>query len=107
MGVSAVAYIRVLHQFGLITDWQHRSLIIEASSAGYRRQEGDIDRESSQLLPKILGMLREDGVSLPDLAQELGLNTDDLRGLLLSSFSVVGGGNLPTTPRQRTHLRVV
>jgi Zn-dependent peptidase ImmA (M78 family) len=80
--VSALAYIRRLHHLGAITEWHHRSLVIEASRAGYRREEGDIERERSKLLPTILRLLADDGVGLHELAAELSLPIDELRGLL-------------------------
>lgn len=106
--VAAVAYIRRLHHLRLISDWQYRSLVIEASQAGYRRQEGDIEREGSQLIPKVLGMLRQDGVSLTDVSADLCIGVNELRGLLFSTMSVLEGGAtmLPLTPKKPT-LRVV
>lgn len=89
--VSAVAYIRRLHQLHLITDRQYRSLVIEASQAGYRRQEGDISHEASQLIPKVLSMLRQDGTGLAQVADELQVHLNELRGLLFSSLSVIEG----------------
>lgn len=97
--VSALAYIRRLHQLGAITDWHYRSLVVEASQAGYRRDEGDIERETSKLVPAALRLLADDGVGLPQLADELSLPVDELRSLLFGVPLVaidgdgVGSGN--------------
>lgn len=106
--VSAFAYIRRLHQASLITDRRYRSLIIEASSAGYRRQEGDIDRETSQLIPKVLNMLREDGFTTAEIAAELAIEASEVRGLLFSPLAAIqgGGSGRPSGPTSR-HLRVL
>lgn len=105
--VSAVAYIRRLHHLGRLTERQYKSLIIEASQAGYRRAEGDIDQEVSQLVPKILGLLREDGVTIADMANILEVTTRELRGLLFSSLNVVDGDGPVGPSGNRRHLRVV
>lgn len=106
--VSAMAYIRRLHQLSLITDRRYRSLVIEASQAGYRLQEGDIDRETSQLIPKVLGMLREDGLSAGDIAEDLRLEVGELRGLLFSPLAAIqGGGSGRPRGLSGRHLRVL
>jgi Zn-dependent peptidase ImmA (M78 family) len=91
--VSAVGYIRRLHQLGLISQRQYKSLIIEASQAGYRRREGDIEHETSQLATKILVMLREDGIRVSDVAAELDVAPAEVRGLLFNSLATVGTAN--------------
>ena len=104
--VSALAYIRRIHQLGLVTDWQYKSLVIEASQRGYRRKEGDIDRESSQIIPKVLGMLRTEGVSLADLACDLAISPAELRGLVFSTVTAIGGTGQPVTGRASLRLVV-
>lgn len=89
--VSALAYIRRLHHLEIVTDWQYKSLVIEASQAGYRRREGDIDRETSQLIPKVLSMIKTEGVSVADIAEDLSVFPSDLRGLLFSPVNLVEG----------------
>jgi Zn-dependent peptidase ImmA (M78 family)/transcriptional regulator with XRE-family HTH domain len=99
--VSALAYLRRLHQLGRLTAWQYRSMVIEASQAGYRRTEGDIERETSQLIPKVLELLRQDGVSIRDVAADLHLRPADLRGLIFSTVGIVQGeGRGPAHGRQ-------
>lgn len=105
--VSALAYVRRLHQLGIIRERQYRSLVIEASQAGYRRGEGDIDREVSQLVPKVFAMLHQDGVSLPHLAAELQVTANELRGLLFSTLAVIEGEGNAVGGVTNRHLRIV
>lgn len=82
--VAATAYTRRLHQLGLLSDWQYRSLMIELTKRGYRSGEPDgLQRESSQLMQMMLGELRKDRIGLPRVAQELGMSNDDIRSLIL------------------------
>lgn len=104
--VSALAYIRRLHQLELITEWQYRQLVIEASQAGYRRTEGDIERERSKVSAKVLDLLAEEGQNLTAVAAELAIPIDDLRQLLfdLPLRGVAGTGD--GSERRRGHLRL-
>ena len=54
--VSALAYVRRLHQLSVITDWQTQRLSSKQPKPGYRRREDDFERETSQVIPKVLGM---------------------------------------------------
>jgi hypothetical protein len=81
--------------------------VIEASQAGYRRQEGDIDREGSQLIPKVIAMLRQDGVPLSQMAAELQINVNELRGLLFSTYPVIEGDGASINAPAKPTLRVV
>jgi Zn-dependent peptidase ImmA (M78 family) len=105
--VSALSYIRRLHRLGVITDWHHRSLMVEAAHAGYRREEGDIDRERSKLIPAVLRFLADDGIGVHDLAAELALPVDELHGLLfgLPLVALPGGpGAGRGTGTRTTHI---
>jgi Zn-dependent peptidase ImmA (M78 family)/DNA-binding XRE family transcriptional regulator len=100
--VSALAYVRRLFDLGLLRERRYRSLIIEATQAGYRRHEHDIDHEVSQLVPKLLTMLREDGISIVEVANALELQPSELRGLLFSTLSVIDGGGGSGQVRTKT-----
>jgi Zn-dependent peptidase ImmA (M78 family) len=89
--VSALAYTRRLHQLDLLTDWQYRSLVIEASTAGYRRSEGDIPAETSQIWTKVQAMLKDDTTNLFDISAELAVPVADLRELIFSPLSLIEG----------------
>ena len=108
--VSAMAYIRRLNQLGMLPERRYKSLVIEASQAGYRRQEGDIDREVSQLIPKVLAILREEGIGISDLASAIGVSPAEVRGLLFSTLESVDGGRPagpPSAPPNGRHLRAL
>lgn len=105
--VSALAYLRQLERLDLLTEWSYRSLVIEASRAGYRTKEGDIERETSQLIPKVLDALRSEGIGVAELAAMLDIESRELRGLLFAPVSAVSGGEGTPTTRRRDHLRLV
>lgn len=106
--VSALAYIRQLHELDRLTEWQYRSLVIEASQAGYRREEGDIARERSQLIPMVLDALHEEGVTLPMVARDLAITPNELRGLLFSPATAVEGqAGCASGTTDRPRLRLV
>lgn len=110
---SAMAYIRCLHSLDLVSDWHYRSLAIEASQAGYRRAEADIEREESQLIPKMLEMLADDGTTLTEIALDLALDVTEFRDLLFSVWAGhEGSGGVasrrPTQPSESArHLRAL
>lgn len=72
--VAAVALVYRLHTLGLMTDWHYRTLTIELSKRGYRSGEpGGIVREQSKLLSDVLRSMRNEGVTVPDIATDLGV----------------------------------
>lgn len=105
--VSTIAYVRRLHELGIVPERRYRSLAIEASQAGYRRAEGEMSPETSQLVPKVLGMLREDGIAPAQIAASLQIETSELRGLLFSPLSPVEGGSEVAKRASTRHLRAV
>ncbi|MFP5320276.1 MAG: ImmA/IrrE family metallo-endopeptidase, partial [Acidimicrobiia bacterium] len=104
--VSALAYLRCLEKLNILTEWRYRSLVIEASQAGYRRQEGDIEREASQLIPKVLAALEDEGIGIPAIAAELDINSSELRGLLFAPLNMIAGGTA-RAQGSRPELRLV
>jgi Zn-dependent peptidase ImmA (M78 family) len=104
--VSAIAYIRRLHQLGIVTDWQYRTLIVEASSAGYRRTEGDIQAESSQVWAKVKSLMKEDGITLTDVGNQLAIPSAELRALVFSPLTLLDGEGLSTS-KSRQQLRAL
>jgi Zn-dependent peptidase ImmA (M78 family)/DNA-binding XRE family transcriptional regulator len=93
-GVSVAAINYRLHQLKLITDWQYRSLAVQISKSGYRTNEPDpAPRETSLVLPMVLGRLYDEGFSRGRIAHELGLPLEELESLLFSLVmaSVQGG----------------
>lgn len=82
-GVSAVSLIVRLKKLGLITEWQYRSLMQEASMKGYRKKEPEpIQREKSLIFEKILPMLADEGFSVRNFASEINLPMDEVTNLM-------------------------
>jgi len=72
-----------LHEVGLLTDWQYRSLCIEIATHGYRTKEpNEAPREASQILRKVLAALHEDGFSRSKIARTLSLPPSELEQLM-------------------------
>jgi Zn-dependent peptidase ImmA (M78 family) len=73
-GVSAVAYIYRLWDLELITEWQYRSLMVTASSRGFRATEPNaLTPETSVVLQDVLEALADDGIGRGDIAEQLSL----------------------------------
>ena len=90
-GVSVAALVYRMNKLGLLSEWQYRSLYIEMSRLGYRRNEPASEpRETSQVLEKVELGLRENGISLADVALELSVSVGELEratfGLSTASF---------------------
>jgi Zn-dependent peptidase ImmA (M78 family) len=102
LGVSLAALVYRLHQVGILTDWQHRTFAIELSKRGYRKSEpSPMRRETSVLLPKVFEYLKERGVRIRHVAEELSWNQEHLSdlvfGLGATLLSVNGGGQRKST----------
>lgn len=109
-GVSVAAINYRLHQLKLISDWQYRSLAIQISKNGYRSSEpGGATRETSLVLPIILGKLYDDGFPRWRIAQELGLPLQELENLLFSLvMTAVQGGKVgEEEPKTKANLHLV
>jgi len=82
-GVSLAAVTYRLHKLGLLSDWHYRKLYIEISSRGYRKAEPDGGpREISQILQKVFGALRDDGITKHDIAATLNVHAEDIDELV-------------------------
>lgn len=81
--VSAMAMVYRLRTLELMTEWQYRIFCKDLSIAGFRRSEkGGINRETSQILAKVFGALRTDGVSRGAIARDLSITADELNSLI-------------------------
>lgn len=81
--VSLAALALRLHELGAISDWHYRSLCIDISRRGYRKREPqEIRRESSPILKKVFAALREDKMTLPDIAHALHLPQAELNAFI-------------------------
>ncbi|MFJ4870553.1 helix-turn-helix domain-containing protein [Streptomyces sp. NPDC088757] len=96
--VSAMALTYRMHDLGLLTDWQYRSVCTELSKRGYRTDEprGMKKRETSQILTKVFQALWAKGVRPTTVAAELGLTAEEMNKML---FGVV----VPTTDGEDEH----
>lgn len=83
-GVSVAAINYRLHKLGIVREWQNRSLNIEISRRGYRREEPEgLERESSSLWPKIFTSLWQDKITRNEIAIELHIPQYELDSILL------------------------
>jgi Zn-dependent peptidase ImmA (M78 family) len=77
--VAAIALAHRLYELDLLTDWGYRAVCVQLSQWGYRRNEPQgIDRESSQLLAKVLRSVRDHGETFATVAGAIGISTAEL-----------------------------
>ena len=106
--VSAAALNFHMHTLKLITEWHYHELCIEISRLGRDRELDSIDRESSQVLEKVLGALRAEGIGQAQIADALHMYQHDLDDLIFGlTVSVIEGGGETDMPVGRRHLRAV
>lgn len=109
--VSLTALIYRLHAVNALSDWQYRMLNVELGKLGYRTKEPrSIRPETSQIISKVFGALRKEGVTKDDVAKALDLYPSDLDALVfnLAMLPVTGDGRRGLSPRSETpKLRVV
>ena len=80
---SAMAVIMQMRAVNCITEWHHRSLIIEASRRGLRKTEiNGIERETTKLLAILFEQLALDGIEIKDVAEKLALPIEELTNLI-------------------------
>jgi Zn-dependent peptidase ImmA (M78 family) len=106
-GVAAMALAHRLNELGLMSEWAYRTACVDLSRMGYRRGEpGGIDRESSQLLSKVLQQLRAEKQGISTIALDLGLPTAELRDHMfgLAPTVVDGAGRGASGGRGHLHL---
>lgn len=98
--VAVSALIKRMSDLRLLTEWHYRSLMIDLSSKGYRKNEPNplTKRETSKLLPLIFKSLKEEGISKENIANELNIYINDIDSLLFN-LTIIGvkGRNLPSS----------
>ncbi len=107
--VSLAALAHRMHEVGLLSEWNYRSLCIEIQKAGYRvREPESAPRETSKVFEKVFSALRAEGVGKRELAAQLGWSNQELSALVfgLTLRSVAGGGRGDTTPSPSTRERL-
>jgi len=110
-GVSLAALAYRFNSLGLVSEWNYRSLCIEIAKSGYRTNEPEpIERETSQLLSKVLEILHSREQGRREIAESLNLSVDEINALTfqLTKLSVVSGvGDVESAPRTPPKLRLV
>lgn len=110
--VSAAALCYRLHDVGLVSDWQYRSLFSEMGTAGYLREEpNSVPRETSQILEKVFENLRQAGTGSESLTESLCVYPEEIRKLVfgLVMLPVQGGrtDKARATDQRRPILKVL
>lgn len=108
-GVSVGAYVVRLHRLKLISDWHYRTLYKQISHRGFRKSEPhDHVPETSKLSELILQELRSDGMSIADVADEIGVSLQDISDLLfgIAIIGIDGSKNSAKVEKSRSHIRV-
>jgi Zn-dependent peptidase ImmA (M78 family)/DNA-binding XRE family transcriptional regulator len=111
VSVAALAYR--MRALGLLSEWQYRTVAIELSQRGYRKNEPDsAPRETSQVFAKVAAALREEGISKNAVAADLDIPVQEIEqlvfGLLVTGVtSNDGGGGKKSSGRARAKLYVV
>lgn len=110
-GVSLAALAYRFNSLGLVSEWNYRSLCIEIAKSGYRTNEPEpMDRETSQLLTKVLDILHSRKQGRREIAESLCLSVDEINALTfqLTKLSVVSGtADMDSAPRTPPKLRLV
>ena len=107
-GVSVAALVYRLQQLGHLSEWHARHLWIEIGSRSYRtREPRPVPRETSQLLAKVFGGMRREGIGRADIARQLRIHPQELDALIfgLIPTPLEGGGR--SSSARRPSLRVV
>lgn len=94
-GVSVAALNYRLHKLDVVRDWQNRSLNIEISRRGYRKDEPEgLERETSALWPQVFKTLWRERVTRDEIATQLHIPTSELDQILahLGSRSAASDG---------------
>ncbi len=77
--VSLSAVVYRLRALNLITEWQHRTLVIDINKNCYNKNEPfSIPKETSQIFTKVFNNLEEDNITKRKIAIELGISINDL-----------------------------
>ena len=95
--VSLKALIYRLNKLDIITEWTYRLLMTELNKRGYNTSEPlSIERETSIILKKIFDILKEDNITVHDVAQSLNLFTSEVNSMIFNIFdmySIIDGYN--------------
>ncbi len=87
--VSSLALVYRMHKLDMLSDWHYRSLCIAISKRGRTIEVNGVERETSQVLAKVLSTLRADGVPRAEIARQLTIPVEELEKLV---FGLVMSG---------------
>src|SRR5690348_15861585 len=89
-----------LKELKLLREWHYRTLCIEIAKRGFRSSEPEEAlRETSLVLPKLFQYLHQnESTTRSDVAQELGISTDELESLLFGLVMTGVQGGRKTAP---------
>jgi Zn-dependent peptidase ImmA (M78 family)/transcriptional regulator with XRE-family HTH domain len=107
--VSLASLVYRLHSLEAISDSHYRYLCVDMSRKGYRSEEPSPmpERETSQILAKVLDDLRRNDIGRMQVAKILRWPKRELDGIVFGlTMSMVSGTSEATSP-SRGHLRVV
>jgi Zn-dependent peptidase ImmA (M78 family)/DNA-binding XRE family transcriptional regulator len=106
--VSAMALTHRLRELELLSEWGYWNACRHLSSMGYRRSEpGGIQQESSQVLTKVFRAIREDGLHVGDIANDLQMSSEDLTASVLGLAPIALEGGNHSGPRVNPSLKLV
>ncbi|MEC3893572.1 helix-turn-helix domain-containing protein [Nocardiopsis sp. LDBS1602] len=107
-GVSALALAYRLKDLELASEWSYRSSVKRLSQLGYRSAEpGGIPRETSQLLQKVMSALRQEGIRLGEMAEDVNLHETEIHKYFFGLVPLPVQGSGESTSSKRDHLRLV
>ena len=108
--ISIAAMTYRSHQLGLLSKWQYQTIFKEISQRGWRSQEPfPIKRETSQVWKKVFSFLREENISVEDLAAELMIPVDEIVRLVfgLVTIGMPSQASTITGKGSTAHLRII
>ena len=110
--VSVVALIHRFHDLNLISDWQYRTLCVQAAEQGFRKSEpNSCPRETSLLLQKAFALVREAGFTRAQVAEQVSVSRTDLETLVFGLILTTLPGGMPPSgersPIARPDFKVV
>jgi Zn-dependent peptidase ImmA (M78 family)/DNA-binding XRE family transcriptional regulator len=111
-GVSLAALAYRYNSLSQVTEWTYRNLCIEIAKNGYRSNEPEpMERESSQLLSKVLDFLQSQKLGRAEIAKSLSISVDEINALTfaLTRLSIVPGDSSTEifSGKQQPKLRLV
>lgn len=110
--VSVASLTYRMHKLRLLSDWQYRTLFMEMGRRGYRtREPNGAQGESSQVLAKVFNALRQEGVTMNQVASELHVLPDELSksvfGLILTPITGGGTSDRNAAPHEEPRLKLL